>query len=502
MTVSPPPPTSLRDRALRGTARGGLLNLMGAAVAGVGGLIVTWLVAYGLGPTTAGRFFAATSAFLVAVSIARLGTPTGLIYWVARCRNDPSAVARVLRSALLPAAVASIAIGVLAFWAAPHLALWHGDGEQQYITMLRALAIFLPAAVAMEALLAATRGFQRMRATVVVEKLGRTVAQLFLLWVAVSWTTTLDTGVVVTAAWAVPYLPAGIVAGLWLRRLHTERRAASGGPPTVITPGLFWAYTAPRAVAGAAHLLLQRMDILLVAGLLGFAEAALYTVATRFVTVVRLISGAVGPAVQPRLATSMSSADHLTSGALYQVTTGWIVVTGWPILLSVGWTAPVYLGLFGAEYVTADGEIVVWLLVCGMLVATVCGVVDSVLVMAGRTGWQLYNVVAALIVNLVLNVWLIPDLGIIGAAIAWTVSLAVNNIVPLVQLRTGLGLHPAGRGTAVAVALSAGWFGVLPALTVLFLGRDAVVAGLAAAGVGMAASAWRLRKTLILPSYQ
>lgn len=503
VTSAAPPLRTLRDRALRGTARGGLLNLLGAVVAGAGGLAVTWLVAHGLGPSAAGQFFAATSAFLVAVSIARLGTPTGLIYWVARFRHDPPSVRRVLKAALLPAAAASVLISTLAFWAAPQLALWHDDGGPQFVTMVRALAVFLPAAVAMEALLAATRGFQRMRATVVIEKLGRTLAQLLLLWMAVSWLSqSASGGVAVTMAWALPYLPAAIASGLWLRRLAAKPRTVTAEADEPVTSRRFWAYTTPRAVAGAAHLILQRMDILLVAGMLGFTEAALYTVATRFVTVAQLVSGAIGTAVQPRLATSMSAADYPTAKALYQVTTGWIVVTSWPVLLTVGWLAPMYLGLFGGEYVSADGITVVWLLVVGMLIATVSGVVDSVLVMAGRTGWQLYNVAAALVVNLVLNLWLIPSLGIIGAAIAWTASLAVNNLVPLIQLTVGFGLHPAGRGTGTAVALSTGWFVVPPGAVIVCLGQEAALAALFIGAVGMSASAWRSRKKLIRPAHQ
>ncbi|GAB3999841.1 hypothetical protein GCM10029992_29790 [Glycomyces albus] len=72
---------------IRGTARGGLVNLVGAAVAGTGGLAITWLVAVVLSPEQAGAFFAATSVFLVAAAVSRLGTPTGLVYWVARLRQ-------------------------------------------------------------------------------------------------------------------------------------------------------------------------------------------------------------------------------------------------------------------------------------------------------------------------------------------------------------------------------------------------------------------------------
>ncbi|GAA4906507.1 O-antigen/teichoic acid export membrane protein [Stackebrandtia albiflava] len=490
-----------RDRALRGTARGGLLNLLGAAVAGGGGLAITWLAAAGLGATGAGQFFAATAAFLVAVAFARLGTPTGLVYWIARCRTgDPAGLDTVLRSAVVPVAVASTVTAVVAFTAAPVLSGWKAGGGPEYTAVLRALAVFVPAAVAMELLLAATRGFQRMRATVVVDKLGRTLAQLVLLAVTVWW---LETGPLgVALAWALPYVPAAVAAGWWwrgLRRDRSRRTVAPGPVSAPVTPAAFWRYTSPRAVAGTAHLLLQRIDILLVAAMLGFSEAALYTVATRFVTVAQLVSGAVGSAVQPRLATSMSGGDLATARTLYQVTTGWIVLVCWPLLLAVGWSAPWYLSVFGAEYVSWQGVAVVWLLVAGMLVATGCGVVDSVLVMAGRGRWQLYNVVTALAVNVVLNLWLIPAHGVVGAAVAWAVSLALNNVVPLVQLAAGHRLHPFGTGTGLAAAVAAFWFGAVPAVSLAWWGPTALPETLAVSAVATAATALVSRRRLVRP---
>ena len=56
-------------------------------------------------------------------------------------------------------------------------------------------------------------------------------------------------------------------------------------------------------------------------------------------------------------------------------------------------------------------------LAAAMLVATGCGMVDMVLTMAGRTSWNLGNVLLALGVNVGLDLLLIPEHGVLGAAI-------------------------------------------------------------------------------------
>ncbi|MGH8876732.1 MAG: polysaccharide biosynthesis C-terminal domain-containing protein [Stackebrandtia sp.] len=484
LTGSPstiPPPS----RVLRATARGGLLNLAGAAVAGLSGLVITWVVAAGLGPRAAGQFFTATTAFLLALAIARLGTPTGLVYWFARLRREQrqGELRAMLTAGLLPIGALSLAITVAGLFAANAF----GGGAD----VVRVLAVFLPAAVLMEALLSACRGFDRMRETVLIDKLGRSGAQVVLLAVVVYiWH---SGGSAVTLAWVVPYLPAALLAGYLL---HRRCPPASAGRSWTGYLKPFWTYTAPRALAGVAQLGLQRLDIVLVAAMLGFAEAAVYTVATRFVTVGQLVAGAIGTAVQPRLASSMSGGDHRTSGALYRTTTSWIVATTWPLYLLVALAAPWYLRAFGPEYDTASAVAVVWVLAAGMLLASACGVVDSVLVMAGRTSWQLYNVSAAFAVNVVLDLWLIPQLGILGAAIGWSVGLAVNNLMPLIQLATVFGLHPLGRATRVAMLVSLLCCGVIPGLA-YFAGDLALAIAIGGGALVHALSAWRVRKVLL-----
>ena len=65
-------------------ARGGTLNLVGAAVAAVMTVGVTVVVTRHFSKYAAGSFFAATSAFLIVEMIATLGVQNGLVYFIAR----------------------------------------------------------------------------------------------------------------------------------------------------------------------------------------------------------------------------------------------------------------------------------------------------------------------------------------------------------------------------------------------------------------------------------
>jgi O-antigen/teichoic acid export membrane protein len=121
-----------------------------------------------------------------------------------------------------------------------------------------------------------------------------------------------------------------------------------------------------------------------------------------------------------------------------------------------------------------------------------------VLLMGGRSSWNLFNTLVSLGANLALNFALTPRYGLAGAAVAFAVGILLNNLLPLVQVWRSMGLHPFGQGTGVAAVLSAVSFGLVGLGIRALLGPT--VAGLvayAAAGVGLyAVLLWRFRDRL------
>ncbi len=68
----------------------------------------------------------------------------------------------------------------------------------------------------------------------------------------------------------------------------------------------------------------------------------------------------------------------------------------------------------------------------------------------------------AVVVNVGLDVLLIPQYGITGAAIGWAAAIIVTNLVPLAQLAVSVRLHPFGRGSFIAAGLAVLSFAVIP----------------------------------------
>ena len=423
----------------------------------------------------------------------------------ARTLDRVGTLRAILRAGLVPVTVVSVLLGVGLYAAAAPVAHWmvrgHADAA---VVPVRLLALLIPIAAISDSLLNATRAFGSMRPLVVVERIARPALQVLLTMLAI-WLGQHAAGVL-SLMWGLPYVMSGTVALWWTYRLvrRAERRARIARATeraAVPTPWReFWRFTSPRAMQSVVQIALQRMGIILVAAVVGPSAAAVYAAVTRFLVFGQLGSQAITAAVQPQIGALMVKHDHDGAQHVYQVSTCWLVLLCWPVYLLLAVFSRQIPLIFGKGYDSGTAVLVV--MAAAMLFATGSGMVDAVLAMAGRTVWTLANATFALVVNIGLTLLLLPHLGILGAAVGWGAGIVVNNVLPLTQLAVSMRLHPFGRGTVLAMAVSGFWLGGLPLLVALVVGTGAapLVGAVLVGLLGYVATAWRLKDVFEIDS--
>jgi O-antigen/teichoic acid export membrane protein len=498
-------------------ARGSTLNLAGAGISALATLALTVLVTRQFSPAVAGAFFTAISLFLIVEAVASLGAFTGLVYFLARLRSlgAENRIPAILRAAVIPVIAVSLLAAAVLLLAATPLSRLLLDGQlgragatpAAVARALRALALTLPFATLLDTVLGASRGYRNMRPTVLIDRIARSSGQL----IGVAVAAVAGSAALLAPLWALPYVPAGAAAWLWLRRIQRQREdlPVASPPPAGgqrladrrlanANPRGFWRFTTPRAIASLAQITIQRIDIVLVAIMRGPAEAAVYTAATRFLVAGQLGNGALSMAAQPRFTELFAVDNRRGANDLYQTTTGWLVLLTWPLYLLAVIYGPEVLTLFGHAYRAGDSVMVI--LGLTMLLATACGQVDMVLITTGRSSWSLANGLLAVGINVGLDLVLIPRYGIEGAAIGWSAAIVTTNLLPLAQLAAVSRLHPFGPGTVWAITLTTASFAGAPLAlrAVLGAGGAASLAGVVAGCLVMAAGLWRFRQPLRL----
>jgi O-antigen/teichoic acid export membrane protein len=386
--------------------------------------------------------------------------------------DDPAAVRGTVRLAVLVSGGAAALLGVLLAVAAP----WLADRlhDPALTGGLRLMALTLPAMTLCEAALAATRGWRSQRAFTLIGQVYEPVCRLLLTALL------LIAGAGLTGAfWAV--VAAGwSAAALALLALRRRLRALDGQARTY-QPRQLFSFSTVSWVSSLSSTGLIWLDTLLL-GFFANPDIGVYNVATRLVTVAVFVLAPLNAAFGPYLA-------HLHhQGRLDEVRRSYAAVTGWVVRLSLPAFAALLvfpgelLRLFGAAFVA--GAAVTVILALGQMVNAATGPCGTVLNMSGRVALNMWDNLAALVLNVLLNLWLIPAYGIIGAAVAWAVSLAVVNAARVLQVRSLIQALPVSRGMltgllAGVAALGAGFAvkALLPA------GFGTLVAGLAAIAV-------------------
>jgi O-antigen/teichoic acid export membrane protein len=508
--VSRDSPVSAAPTAIDKVARGGFFNLAGSVVSALVTMAFTVVITHGLSQTSAGTFFALSALFNLAFTMACLGVPTGIVYFISRYRAQDRV--ELLRPTMIAALVPVVTVGLLIgaaglVLAHPLAEVFIGHDSAAAVDCVRVLSVFIVAASVNDVLMGSTRGYGVMRPLVFIDRLGRPILELVLigLVVLVGWRTAAWVGL----AWAGPYLPAALVFLLWSRQLgrRTVRRstAVRGLRPGDLPPVSwraqlrpFWRFTLPRTVGSIAQMVLQRADVVLIGAILGPVQAAIYTAATRFLVFGQLGGGAISSTIQPRISALLAKNDRAGAAELYRIATVWLMLLTWPIYLLFAVFSTDLLRIFGRGYAVGDNVIII--LSLAMLVATACGAVDVVLVMAGHSAWTMTNSLCALAVDLVLNIVLIPRIGIVGAALAWAAAILINNLAPLTELALWLRLHPFGRATVIAAGLPAVCFAAIPLVVRVSLGHrlGAEIGAAAVGAIVYLAGLWTFREPLQL----
>src|SRR2546427_3604370 len=323
---------------------------------------------------------------------------------------------------------------------APQLAhiFGRGQGSDQIAEFARWMAPFLPAGGVVLVLLAGTRGFGTMVPTVVVDRVGRPLVQVLLALGVIAAVG--RNHALIALSWVIPQAVGAAVAIWWfwglLLRAERKERRRQGGPrrarPTRVLAFKFWRFTAPRGMAGIFQIVVLWLNTLHVGRLASTAKAGVFNAATRYITAGLMVGVAIQHVAGPKLAQLMAQRSWARARGVYQTPTAWLMVATWPLYLTFALFAPTLLRVFGHGFKGGAGALEV--LGVTMLVATAVGTVDMVLLMGGKSSWNLINTVVGLTSNIALNFVLIPRYGGTGAAIAWSSSILFTNLAPLVQV--------------------------------------------------------------------
>ena len=365
--------------------------------------------------------------------------------------------------AILPAISFSLATAAALFFEASPLAalVTHNGNATNSGLELRILAPFLPLATLMTITMAGIRVWS-IKQYVILQNLLVPMGRPLLVGIFVALGLTPLLGAI---AFSVP-IAVGAVMGTALLfrqfkkpilgRSSQDKSPGSDRWPIFVS---FWRFSGLRSLGGVFAIFLTWFDVVLL-GILGSnKEVAAYTVASRYVVLGIFASSSMAIALAPQLGRLWAARRKSAIHALYLESTWWIMGIAWPILLMMAIFAPLLMSIVGKTYAT--GATRCRFLRVAMLTNTGTGNNGVTVLMLGRTKTILLIDATAMIVNVALNVELIPRYGAEGAAVAWSASILLSALIASVVLYRIAGIHPFGTGYMVVAVSAVASYGIV-----------------------------------------
>lgn len=177
-------------------------------------------------------------------------------------------------------------------------------------------------------------------------------------------------------------------------------------------------------LANAMSFLNYRLDVLLIAMFLTPAAVGFYSIAVGIAERLFIISGVLATVLFPKVSSlSNSEADHFTPRIARH--TFFIMIIASLLLLILA--SPLIKIFFGLVFLPAVLPLLI--LLPGIIAFGIGGVLAADLGGRGKPEFAVYSSLACLIVNVILNIILIPRWGIAGAALASTVAYWVDTLI-------------------------------------------------------------------------
>jgi O-antigen/teichoic acid export membrane protein len=394
-------------------------------------LVAQILAARYLSVSDFGGITTGTALLDIGSIIGGLGLASGLTRYLPRV--DDKEKRSLATAAVVVTAVVSFALGATVTLNASSIAR-EVFGDSSVASSIRIFGAAIPFAALLNVSIGGIRGEKQSLYRVYVKNLVHPVARVVLVIFAVSY----GFGQVgLASAYAIPYVASAVLALVLLHRSL---------PPSIISFDIdlvkeVSSYSLPFTITGVSGFIYRSLDIFLILHFMGSFAVGIYGVAYAATSFMGMFSTAFNFLGAP----VASELEH--GGNIDQVMRVFRSVTRWLVIGSVCVLIP--LGIFSADFISiiyqskyASGGVALTILAIGFAVKNVLSVHGPILEALGHSKILSYNSVAAAAVNLILNIIFIPRYGIVGAAIATSLSFILRDSLAALQVRHFLDTTP------------------------------------------------------------
>lgn len=394
-----------------------------------------------LSPDAYGEFSIGLAILTLSSTFALAGFSQGIPRYMARF-DDPADERGALLTGIVVTLPIALCLCTVLILAGDVIVEWLFEGIDSWLLFVL-FVVTIPLVITFQLGIAAIRGYENTRYKILAQNVTYPGVRLLLLG------TFLSLGFGVRAA-GYSYLIAATVTVLVTYGLL--RRLLTLAGPSRFHVREMTSFSVPLIVSTVAATLLTKTDTLMLGYFRASSEVGIYNAAYPLANSLVVILGTFGYMYLPVASRLDGDGERKSMNRVYQMTTKWVFVMTFPLFVTfVVLPSDVIEIVFGQQY--ASGGVALAILAIGFFTNAAVGRNRETLSALGYTKFILVTNIAALGINVVANVALIPPYGFVGAAIASACSFVMLNVLVYLFLARKFDIRPYNRTSLKLVGL-------------------------------------------------
>ena len=421
------------------------------------GLVVFLLAGYFLSPTDYGLLFLAISIFGSVLFVSRAGIPKSAARYVTEYReNDPGQIRNIVRTSLMVIVVLAVIVGLTLVVFRDLIASVFG--EPALVPLLIGGLFYVFFRSMNSYLYTLFQGFNHIKKASILS-----ICSYVTLLIGVVTLVWLGYGAIGALTGYVIGYGAGTVVGFVL--LYFVLKNYETRP---MEPGLrrrILEYSLPLTATNGASVLYKRVDTILVGFFIGPLAVGYYVLAKQVSDFVIAPASSLGFTISPSYAEYKATEGDGSAARIYEMAFEHTVLFYVPAAAGLALVAePMIEHVFGADYAGAVPVIQVFAIY--IVLDAIDNITNDGLDFLGRARQRAIVKTSTGILNVLLNVALIPTIGVVGAAVSTVICYAimVSVNVFLIHRELSLALRRLARSVLVICAIA-----ILMSVTVVVL---------------------------------
>ncbi len=416
-------------------AKGAGINFCGTLLGGGLGILFTLLISRVLMVNEVGVYYLAITIINFAVMISLVGLDSGILRYISifSGKKDIGRMKGTIISSLWLAIPVSIIVAILMFLFSRYISI-NLFNKPELVTVLKVFSLTIPFFVLTQIFIRVTQSLKLMHFNLYIRKLGEQILKLILtvIFLYMGWRVL---GVILSNV--VTIILITCISFYFMNRLIP---LIGDNNKSILEFKQLTRFSFPRLFSTFFIFLIMWTDTLMLGYFSDSGDVGVYNVTTRIVILGAVILNSFNTIFSPMISDLHNREMMHQLESLFKTVTNWIFILSFPLFLILILFAKPILAIFGTGFIVGYSCLII--LSIGQLINSITGPSGFMLLMSGRSYICLFNDLFVCIFNIILNYQLIPRYGISGAAIATTLSIAMVNLLRLIEVFYILNIHP------------------------------------------------------------